>query len=320
MKKERIAVIITICILCFAISAVFKTNEHSCIDIPIEQWYLRGGENINIRWEEMWDVYSSLSKDKHTVKVAIVDTGIDSHSDEISESLKYADADDELGHGTKVAGIICASQYKGYAVGVADSHKTKIYSFKVIDGKSNSINGLINAIYKAEELGCDICNISLNTDVDSPNLKKCIETSQMLFVVSAGNGEMRGRNLDKEPSFPASYELDNLIAVANVQPSGRLNFNSNYGKCVDVAAPGTDIFNVLPKDEYSVSSGTSMATPIVTGFAAMLYICDHTMDAGKCKEIILESSTEERELKGKISKNRVINLYEGIRAVVNSVK
>ena len=149
---------------------------------------------------------------------------------------------------------------------------------------------------------------------------KCIETSQMLFVVSAGNGEMRGRNLDKEPSFPASYELDNLIAVANVQPSGRLNFNSNYGKCVDVAAPGTDIFNVLPKDEYSVSSGTSMATPIVTGFAAMLYICDHTMDAGKCKEIILESSTEERELKGKISKNRVINLYEGIRAVVNSVK
>ena len=41
MKKERIAVIITICILCFAISAVFKTNEHSCIDIPIEQWYLR---------------------------------------------------------------------------------------------------------------------------------------------------------------------------------------------------------------------------------------------------------------------------------------
>lgn len=228
------------------------------------------------------------------------------------------DSRDEFGHGTKITGIICASQYTGLVVGISDISKTEIVPIKVItDGESSSeVENLVEAIKFVESQGCSICNISLNTSEDEKTLKESIATSEMLFVVSSGNGETKGRNIDNEPSYPASYVFDNLITVTNVKSNGRLNSTANYGQCVDIAAPGTEIYNLDIDNGYGASTGTSFATPVVTGLAAMIYICDEKMTDEQCKEIILSSATQERRLKGKIKYNRIVKLDAALKKAV----
>lgn len=321
---KRLCVGITILFLLIAISAITLTNHRlAIIDPPLEQWYLADDANnrINIGWHKMWDYYSSVPEnDKNKVRVAVIDTGVDSENPEINESVLSTgkDTSDAIGHGTKIAGIICASQYTGRVAGVSDITKTEIVPIKVItDGEAPSeVGSLVEAIKLAESLGCSICNISLNTSKDDKTLKETINASDMLFVVSAGNGDYRGENIDKYPSYPASYCFDNLITVTNVKSNGRLNTTANYGQGVDIAAPGTEIYNIDIENRYSASTGTSFATPVVTGLAAMLYICDEKITAEQCKEIILCSATQERRLKEKISSNRIVNLDAALKKTV----
>ncbi len=84
----------------------------------------------------------------------------------------------------------------------------------------------------------------------------------MLFVVAAGND---GTDLETAPSYPASYDLDNLIAVANIRYDGELDRTSSYGAAsVDLAAPGSYILSTTPGNTYSYMTGTSMAAPMAT--------------------------------------------------------
>lgn len=306
----------------------FLVNQDSeIIEPPIEQWYLTGDANyrVNIGWCEMWDYYSSVpANEKNTIRVAVVDTGVDIANPEVCESIVPTEQDvtDLFGHGTKVAGIICASQYAGCVAGISDIKRTRIIPIKLIsevqkyDTNPSGVENLSDAIRLAESLGCKICNISLNTNTNDKTLKTAITESSMLFIVSAGNGETKGRNIDIFPSYPASYNADNLIAVTNVKSNGRLNSTANYGQSVDIAAPGTEIYNIDIDNRYNATTGTSFATPVVTGLAAMLYICDEKMTAEKCKEIILHSATQERRLKEKISSNRIVNLDAALKKAV----
>lgn len=269
----------------------------------------------------MWETYMEIPDcEKQDVKVAVIDTGADIDNPEIEDCLIINDdnVSDDVGHGTKNIGIICASQYKGNVVGIADAKHTQILPIKIMafnDDKMNvscSTKELIKAIDRAENSGCSICNISLNTDKDDPKLKEAMSESNMLFVVSAGNGEPRGRNIDIYPSYPASYDLDNMIVVANIKSNGRLNKTSNYGECVDIAAPGTEIYNITLDDEYDAGTGTSYAAPIITGLATMLYICDSDMNASHCKDIIMCSAEHETGLNGKIRTNSLVDLDAAI--------
>lgn len=308
-------------ILCGVIALISQTNV--IIEPPTEQWYLTSDPDfiVDIGWNEMWEVYTSIPDiQKNSVRIAVIDTGVDADNPEIKDCVIETgrDSRDEFGHGTKITGIICASQYTGLVVGISDISKTEIVPIKVItDGESSSeVENLVEAIKFAESQGCSICNISLNTSEDEKTLKESIATSEMLFVVSSGNGETKGRNIDNEPSYPASYVFDNLITVTNVKSNGRLNSTANYGQCVDIAAPGTEIYNLDIDNGYGASTGTSFATPVVTGLAAMIYICDEKMTAEQCKEIILSSATQERRLKGKIKNNRIVKLDAALKKAV----
>lgn len=286
------------------------------------QWYLNDDENrtVNIGWGDMWSIYESVKdSEKNTVRIAVIDTGADYSNYEIKDSLLDLDNlnGDCVGHGTRIIGIICASQYKGKVIGISDSKYTEILPIKVTEGADteepvSSTKKLTRAIEVAEMHECDICNICLNTDNDDPSLKRAMTESEMLFVVSAGNGTPIGRNIDLEPSYPASYKLDNMIVVTNIKSNGKLSLTANYGQGVNLAAPGTEMYNIGLDSSYGVATGTSYATPVVTGIAAMIYIVDPDMNAVDCKNIILNSAKDERLLGGKIEHNRLLQLDEAL--------
>lgn len=325
-----------------------------------EQWYLSGNDNyeIDIEAGNMRHI-ADAKRDKKSVIVAVIDSGIDISNKEIASSIwenteeipdngidddgngfiddingwnfsgnnnnvsEYKDSIYEIAHGTKVTGIICADCRSGTILGIADNEYVEIMPIKVLGEEFNDegsnwgeIDDVIKAIQYAETNGASICNISLNTYKESDELAGVIKNSDMLFVVSAGNGSGKTRDIDKYPSYPASYRFKNVITVSNIKSNGRINSKSNYGKgSVDIAAPGTDIYGIDVETGYSYGSGTSYAAPIVTGTAAMLYACDKTMTNDKCKQIIIESADRKEQLERKVNGGQILNCKNSIMRV-----
>lgn len=229
----------------------------------------------------------------------------------------------ELNHGTKIAGIICADSKKCEVSGIVYGDWIKIMPLKVIKSsiaddftiQSGKIDCLVDAINYAEKMGADICNISLNTPCDDKRLRRTIEESKMLFVVSAGNGSGLNRNLDKNPSYPASYNYSNVISVANIKSNGKLHSRSNYGQgSVEILAPGTAIYNIDTQNGYDYGTGTSYSTPIVTAIAAAIYATNVNMDCRECKLIICQTADTYKSLEKVSVCGRVINCQKAINA------
>jgi subtilisin family serine protease len=133
--------------------------------------------------------------------------------------------------------------------------------------------------------------------------------ANILFVAAAGNGgtDGVGDNNDVTPTYPASYASANIISVASITSTGAKSSFSNYGATsVDLGAPGSSIFSTLPKSSkgkvissYGAYSGTSMATPHVTG-AAALYAARHPgSSAAQIKSAILGSTVPTASLAGR---------------------
>lgn len=236
---------------------------------------------------------------------------------------EYQYSMDELSHGTAIAGIINANPSIGKIYGVVNDKNVKLMILKILytSDKQNFLphsnaNDLIQAIQYAEENGASICNISLNMDHTDDKLYETISKSKMLFVVSAGNRTGIRRNIDQYPSYPASYNLKNVITVANVKSNGKLNTHSNFGlKSVDIAAPGTDIYCISPQRIYSYRTGTSYATPIVTSLAAIIYMYDDTITSVECKKILCQASYECQHLKSKIKQGRILDCKNVIKKI-----
>ena len=118
-----------------------------------------------------------------------------------------------------------------------------------------------------------------------------LNTTGILFIAAAGND---GYNLESTKSYPASYTNDNIISVAAISSNGSLASWSNYGSLsVDLGAPGVSILSTLPGKNggsaYGSYSGTSMATPHVTGAAALYAASNPGSDAAQIKTAILNA-------------------------------
>lgn len=191
---------------------------------------------------------------------------------------------DAEGHGTHVAGIIGATG--GNRIGVAGTawnvHIMPIKFFGTnsagqLEGYAHgAASGMYYVIAQASRgVPVRVTNHSWGGSGESAMLREAFEiaaNSGIMHVAAAGNGYGTSRDNDLYPHYPASFNVDSVVAVANTTSNDTLNGNSYYGATsVDLGAPGTTIWSTLRGGGYGVKSGTSMASPYVAGVAALLF-------------------------------------------------
>lgn len=202
-------------------------------------------------------------------------------------------------HGTHVAGTIAATGNNGIGV-TGVNWQAKIMPLKFLGPNGGTTLDAVEAINYAVSSGVKISNNSWGGGGYSQSLHDAIaraDAAGMLFVAAAGND---GSDNDATPSYPASYDNPNIISVAATDNKDALASFSNYGaKSVDLGAPGVDIASTLPNNSYAYYSGTSMATPQVTGVAALLKSNNSSLDNGQIKDQILRSAEATSSLQGK---------------------
>jgi subtilisin family serine protease len=211
-------------------------------------------------------------------------------------------------HGTHVAGTI--GGVGGNGKGVAGV----VWNVKLLNAKFLGSNGgtTVNAI-KAVDYFTNLKNKGVNVIATnnswggggySTDLYNAIERANkagILFIAAAGNSRI---NIDKRLSYPAAYNNSNVISVASITSTGALSSFSNFGaKNVDLGAPGSGITSTVPNTNgtsgYATYDGTSMATPHVTGAAALYKSINPSATAAQIKAAILGSVTPTTSLAGK---------------------
>lgn len=223
----------------------------------------------------------------------------------------------EDSHGTHAAGTIAANRGESGIVGITDNNYVKIMSLKALGGYygSGSVEAVVEAIHYAEAMGASICNLSFGTDIYDARLEAAIANSGMLFIIAAGNGDSSGTgySTDESPIYPASFTSGNIISVANLLFDGNLSSSSNFGPVsVDIAAPGSYILSTVPGNQYGFMTGTSMAAPMVTGVAAMLYSYRPDISLTDVKQIILNSARKMDGLNGKVATGGMLDAYAAL--------
>ncbi|HEV7396352.1 MAG TPA: S8 family serine peptidase [Pyrinomonadaceae bacterium] len=186
-------------------------------------------------------------------------------------------------HGTHVAGTIGASGNNGLGV-VGVNWQTRLMSLKFLGPEGGSSTDLLKALAYVKMMrdrwvtsgGTQGANIRVtnnsyggaNSSQAEVDAIQSLSTSGILFVASAGN---EGANTNQFPGYPGSYDLPNVIAVAATDRNDNLAAFSNRGnRVVQLGAPGAGILSTFPGGVYSSQSGTSMASPHVSGVAALV--------------------------------------------------
>jgi len=289
------------------------------------QWSLQntgqlgGTPGADIHATQAWN----LTTGSASVVVAVIDTGVDYTHPDLAQNIWAAttpfqafdingnpltcpvgsrgfnavyglcDPLDDNGHGTHVSGTIGAVGNNGQGV-TGINWQVQILPCKFLgsDG-SGAVWAAVECLEVVKSLkdsGINIIatNNSWGGNIFSQSLQDAISaqlTDGILFIAAAGNNFT---NNDSFPTYPADIALPNVIAVAATDRADSLAAFSNIGShTVHLAAPGVDILSTTPNNTYSLESGTSMATPHVTGVAALLKAQNPTLDWRAIKNLLL---------------------------------
>jgi subtilisin family serine protease len=278
-----------------------------------------GVPDADIDAPEAWEVTPGSSR----VIVAVIDTGVDyTHPDLRDNILRGATGDvvgwdfvnedanpmDDNSHGTHVAGTIGAVGNNGVGViGVCPAVRIMPVKFLGADGSGSTSNAVL-AIDFAVEHGARILNCSWGGGGVSDLLLEAIQRAKdagVLVVAAAGN---EGRNNDENPSYPANYNQfsDNVLSIAATDSRDALAGFSNYGRdTIDLCAPGVGIVSTLPRNSYGSYSGTSMATPHVSGAAALLLSRYPELSVAELRYRLIFNADSVPELAPKVTPRRL---------------
>jgi subtilisin family serine protease len=307
-----------------------------------DQWALQNtGQDIFDSFDGRWttglqgsdiDVVPAWGQGitESAVTVGVVDSGVDLEHPDLKPNIlpggkDYVDGDatpmDQNGHGTHVAGIIGAVGNNGTGVtGVA--WKAGILPVRVLNAKgSGSVTSVVNGYNWAVSHGARIVNVSLGGSTPSQTeYDALLNARNTLFVVAAGND---GVDVDTTDSYPCAYDLPNVLCVAATGGNDQLAGFSDYGaQTVDIAAPGVDILSTYPtafsagfqQGPYEWMSGTSMATPEVSGAAALVLDQDPSLTPWQLREKLMSSVDKVAGLEGKVSSGGRLDVAAALAA------
>lgn len=314
-----------------------------------DQWALansgqRGGKKgADISATLAW----ATSTGSEDVVVAVLDSGVDYNHVDLTKNMWSRPADmapyedrelgiiddltgfnaienesdpmDDNGHGTHCAGIIGAEGEND--IGIAGVNwKVKIMPLKFMNaggfGSTKDAIEAINYVINRKQAGVNVRIISASWG--STQRSKALEDvirkaneNDILFVAAAGNSST---NNDRSPHFPSNYNVPNVISVAALDRNDQLARFSNFGpKTVAIAAPGVDILSTWLGNAYEEKSGTSMATPVVSGVAALIVAQNPKISVAELKKKVLDSTDPIVALKGKTATGGRINAAKALQ-------
>lgn len=295
-----------------------------------------GTEGIDIGVEKAWDITTG-SRD---VIVAVIDTGINYNHPDLAPNMWVNEAEkngtsgvdddangyiddiygynfvknngdpmDDNGHGSHCSGTIAGRGNDGQGV-VGVNWESRLMAVKFLneDG-AGSLEDAVKGIAYATKMGAKVLSNSWGGGGFSQELKNVIDASAVggaVFVAAAGNNSS---NNDSVKTYPVGYDSANIIGVAAIDNRGSLANFSNYGKTsVHVAAPGVNILSVTTQG-YEFWSGTSMATPHVSGIVALLLSQEPNLTNLQVKERLISTAVPLKSLKNKVLSRGLANAW-----------
>jgi hypothetical protein len=222
---------------------------------------------------------------------------------------------DDDGHGTHVSGIVLGVSQNIFSSSVAQA-KIRIMPLKFLDSQgSGTTADAVKAIYYAVNNGAKVLNNSWGGGGFSNSLLDAIAFAydhKVVFVAAAGNASS---NNDSTPTYPANYNVPNMISVAATTDSDYLASYSNFGRqTVNMGAPGSNIMSTYPGDMFAANYGTSMATPFVSGIAALMARETPALTGYQIKNLIFDANQAVSSLTGKTSEQSRLNTYFALQA------
>lgn len=216
---------------------------------------------------------------------------------------------DDNGHGTHVSGTIGGVGNNG--IGVAGVNwNTKLMALKFLDSTgSGYLADAVAALDYAVRMGARISNNSWGGGGYDALMARAISNARAaghIFVAAAGN---EANNNDVNATYPSNYNYDNVVSVAAVDHNDNLAYFSNYGATsVDIAAPGVNIYSTLPNNRYGSYSGTSMATPHVTGALSLLWDSEPSLTYSQVIARLYAGADQLTSLNNRVVASRRLNI------------